>query len=53
MVATAVLLLLKVPPGTTSLSNVVAPSQRVVMPVIGAIGFMVTVFKARQPGGSE
>ena len=48
-VAIAVLLLLHVPPLVASLNVVVLPAQTVVMPVIGAMGFTVTVVVAAQP----
>ena len=43
MVATAVLVLLHVPPVETSDRVVVVPAQIVVVPVIGVVGFTVTM----------
>ena len=49
-VATAVLLLLQVPPGVASVSAVVEPTQRVSVPAIGAgLLFAVMVSVAKQP----
>jgi len=48
---TAMLLLLQVPPATSSVSDVVAPAHIVVEPVIGsAAGFIVTITVA---GGQD
>src|SRR6185312_13651484 len=52
--ATAVLLLLHVPPGTISLSVVFAPLHMVVIPVTGSsTGYTVTVVIAMQADGEE
>jgi hypothetical protein len=53
MVATAVLLLLHVPPGTLSVRVVVPGLQMFAMPSIGATGFTVTVDIAAHPVLSE
>ena len=47
--ATAVLLLVHVPPGIASLSVTVPPKQNEVVPVIGARGFIVTTVTAVHP----
>jgi hypothetical protein len=49
MVATAVLLLVHVPPGVASDKRVVYPWHTLVIPVIGASGFTVTVTEEIQP----
>jgi len=51
IVATDRLLLLHDPPTTASLNDDDAPAQIIVVPVIGAIGLMVTVVVALQPPG--
>jgi hypothetical protein len=48
-IATVVLLLLHVPPNIALLSVIVVPWHTVVVPVIGATGFTVTVVVAIQP----
>ena len=52
MVATAVLLLLHVPPVVASASVAVAPTQADVGPVIGEKAFTVSTTEVKQPPGS-
>jgi hypothetical protein len=51
-VATPVLPLLQVPPGTASERLVVAPTHTLSIPVIGATGFIFTESVTKQPDGS-
>ena len=51
IVATLLLLLLHVPPVVASLKIVVMPAHNILLPVIGIIGFTVTVVVTKQPEG--
>lgn len=49
IVAASVLLLVHVPPGTPFARLLVLPAQSEVPPVIGMVGFTVTVVVVKQP----